>query len=182
VWQFAFNLVSLHLRCRTAESLTRGQFFSRDRPMLQACTDRQLARMAKPDHAAGRTRRLRQKPSRRNLGRAGGRTFYDSPCADRRGGARRVGDGGAGGRTSEIVGFRRPCAFSPDESGTGRRGFRSGKPRASHYPHSRSSCAISGRVCVAIPAVSLLPPDDQLFRALIVKFCADRQLAVDETW
>ena len=33
----------------------------------------------------------------------------------------------------------------------------------------------------AIPTVSLLPPDDQLFRALIVKFCADRQLAVDET-
>jgi chromosomal replication initiation ATPase DnaA len=32
----------------------------------------------------------------------------------------------------------------------------------------------------AVPAVSLLPPDDQLFRALIVKFCADRQLAVDE--
>jgi chromosomal replication initiation ATPase DnaA len=33
----------------------------------------------------------------------------------------------------------------------------------------------------AIPTVSLLPPDDQLFRALIVKFCADRQLALDET-
>lgn len=33
----------------------------------------------------------------------------------------------------------------------------------------------------AIPAVSLLPPDDQLFRALIVKFCADRQLIVDES-
>jgi chromosomal replication initiation ATPase DnaA len=33
----------------------------------------------------------------------------------------------------------------------------------------------------AIPAVSLLPPDDPLFRALIVKFCADRQLAVDES-
>lgn len=33
----------------------------------------------------------------------------------------------------------------------------------------------------AIPTVSLLPPDDQLFRALIVKFCADRQLTVDET-
>jgi chromosomal replication initiation ATPase DnaA len=32
----------------------------------------------------------------------------------------------------------------------------------------------------AIPVVSLLPPDDQLFRALIVKFCADRQLTVDE--
>jgi chromosomal replication initiation ATPase DnaA len=32
----------------------------------------------------------------------------------------------------------------------------------------------------AVPAVSLLPPDDQLFRALIVKFCADRQLSVDE--
>jgi chromosomal replication initiation ATPase DnaA len=32
----------------------------------------------------------------------------------------------------------------------------------------------------AIPVVSLLPPDDQLFRALIVKFCADRQMAVDE--
>jgi chromosomal replication initiation ATPase DnaA len=33
----------------------------------------------------------------------------------------------------------------------------------------------------ALPVVSLLPPDDQLFRALIVKFCADRQLAIDET-
>jgi chromosomal replication initiation ATPase DnaA len=33
----------------------------------------------------------------------------------------------------------------------------------------------------AVPTVSLLPPDDQLFRALIVKFCADRQLAVDES-
>lgn len=33
----------------------------------------------------------------------------------------------------------------------------------------------------AIPVVSLQEPDDQLFRALIVKFCADRQLAVDET-
>ena len=32
----------------------------------------------------------------------------------------------------------------------------------------------------ALPTVSLLPPDDQLFRALIVKFCADRQMAVDE--
>lgn len=33
----------------------------------------------------------------------------------------------------------------------------------------------------AIPVVELLPPDDQLFRALIVKLCADRQLAIDET-
>jgi chromosomal replication initiation ATPase DnaA len=33
----------------------------------------------------------------------------------------------------------------------------------------------------AVPVVSLLPPDDTLFRALIVKFCADRQLTVDET-
>jgi chromosomal replication initiation ATPase DnaA len=33
----------------------------------------------------------------------------------------------------------------------------------------------------AVPAVSLMPPDDQLFRALIVKFCADRQLTIDET-
>src|SRR6202051_1456868 len=33
----------------------------------------------------------------------------------------------------------------------------------------------------ALPMVSLLPPDDQLFRALIVKFCSDRQLPVDET-
>lgn len=32
----------------------------------------------------------------------------------------------------------------------------------------------------AIPTMQLLPPDDHLFRALIVKFCADRQLAVDE--
>jgi chromosomal replication initiation ATPase DnaA len=32
----------------------------------------------------------------------------------------------------------------------------------------------------AVPTVLLLPPDDQLFRALIVKFCADRQLTVDE--
>lgn len=33
----------------------------------------------------------------------------------------------------------------------------------------------------ALPSVSLLPPDDQLFRALIVKYCADRQLAIDES-
>jgi chromosomal replication initiation ATPase DnaA len=32
----------------------------------------------------------------------------------------------------------------------------------------------------AIPTVLLLPPDDRLFRALIVKFCTDRQLEVDE--
>jgi len=32
----------------------------------------------------------------------------------------------------------------------------------------------------ALPVISLQPPDDQLFRALIVKLCADRQLAVDE--
>jgi chromosomal replication initiation ATPase DnaA len=33
----------------------------------------------------------------------------------------------------------------------------------------------------AVPTVSLLPPDDALFRALIVKLCADRQLTVDES-
>lgn len=33
----------------------------------------------------------------------------------------------------------------------------------------------------AVPVVSLASPDDLLFRALIVKFCADRQLAVDES-
>lgn len=32
----------------------------------------------------------------------------------------------------------------------------------------------------AVPVVPLAPPDDPLFRALIVKFCADRQMAVDE--
>ena len=32
----------------------------------------------------------------------------------------------------------------------------------------------------AVPVVTLLPPDDRLIRALIVKFCADRQLNVDE--
>jgi len=32
----------------------------------------------------------------------------------------------------------------------------------------------------AVPVVELLPPDDALFRALIVKFCADRQMSVDE--
>ncbi len=33
----------------------------------------------------------------------------------------------------------------------------------------------------ALPTVTVLPPDDALFRALIVKFCADRQLPVDES-
>jgi len=32
----------------------------------------------------------------------------------------------------------------------------------------------------AVPVVALTPPDGQLFRALIVKFCADRQMTVDE--
>jgi chromosomal replication initiation ATPase DnaA len=33
----------------------------------------------------------------------------------------------------------------------------------------------------ALPTASLSAPDDQLFRALVIKFCADRQLAVDES-
>jgi chromosomal replication initiation ATPase DnaA len=33
----------------------------------------------------------------------------------------------------------------------------------------------------AVPVVTLLPPDDHLVRALIVKFCTDRQLSIDET-
>jgi chromosomal replication initiation ATPase DnaA len=33
----------------------------------------------------------------------------------------------------------------------------------------------------AVPVVSLMPPDDQLLRALIIKFCADRQMNIDET-
>ena len=33
----------------------------------------------------------------------------------------------------------------------------------------------------AVPTVPLLPPDDLLFRSLIVKFSADRQLSIDET-
>jgi chromosomal replication initiation ATPase DnaA len=33
----------------------------------------------------------------------------------------------------------------------------------------------------AVPAVSLSPPDDQLFRGLIIKFCTDRQMNIDET-
>ena len=33
----------------------------------------------------------------------------------------------------------------------------------------------------AVPTISLLPPDDGLCRALIVKFCADRQMAIDES-
>jgi chromosomal replication initiation ATPase DnaA len=33
----------------------------------------------------------------------------------------------------------------------------------------------------AVPVVTLAPPDDHLFRALIVKFCADRQMVVDES-
>lgn len=32
----------------------------------------------------------------------------------------------------------------------------------------------------AVPVVALQPPDDRLFRALIVKFCADRQMTIDE--
>ena len=33
----------------------------------------------------------------------------------------------------------------------------------------------------AVPVVQLTAPDDQLFRALIVKFCADRQMIIDES-
>ena len=33
----------------------------------------------------------------------------------------------------------------------------------------------------AVPVVQLKAPDDLLFRALIVKFCADRQMSIDET-
>jgi len=33
----------------------------------------------------------------------------------------------------------------------------------------------------AVPVVAVAPPDDGLFRALIVKFCADRQMSADES-
>jgi len=33
----------------------------------------------------------------------------------------------------------------------------------------------------ALPVVTLASPDDQMLRALIVKFCADRQMVVDES-
>jgi len=33
----------------------------------------------------------------------------------------------------------------------------------------------------AAPTVALLPPDDRLLRALIIKFCTDRQMAADES-
>lgn len=33
----------------------------------------------------------------------------------------------------------------------------------------------------AVPLVTLTPPDDSLFRALIVKLCADRQISIDES-
>jgi chromosomal replication initiation ATPase DnaA len=33
----------------------------------------------------------------------------------------------------------------------------------------------------AVPVVTLMPPDDNLFRALIVKFCTDRQISIDES-
>lgn len=33
----------------------------------------------------------------------------------------------------------------------------------------------------AVPLVTLTAPDDALFRALIVKFCADRQMSIDES-
>ena len=33
----------------------------------------------------------------------------------------------------------------------------------------------------AVPVVTLTPPDDALLRALIVKFCADRQMSIDES-
>jgi chromosomal replication initiation ATPase DnaA len=32
----------------------------------------------------------------------------------------------------------------------------------------------------AVPVVMLMPPDDHLFRALVVKLCADRQISIDE--
>ncbi|MGH8262086.1 MAG: chromosomal replication initiator DnaA [Steroidobacteraceae bacterium] len=34
----------------------------------------------------------------------------------------------------------------------------------------------------ALPVVTLMPPDDALLRAVIVKLCADRHLAVDESF
>ena len=33
----------------------------------------------------------------------------------------------------------------------------------------------------AVPTVALLPPDDELLRALIIKFCTDRQMAADDS-
>ena len=111
---------------------------------------------------------------------AGARSIIGA-CADRGGGAGRAGDRRAGGRRSEIARLRRTRAVSSDEPGAGRRGVRS--DHRAHAAHRRFEIELRDlrSRLRAVPVVSLLPPDDQLFRALIVKFCADRQLIVDET-
>ena len=52
---------------------------------------------------------------------------------------------------------------------------------ASRPPRSRSNCAICGRGCARCRWCRCCRPTTSCFARLIVKFCADRQLAVDES-
>ena len=98
--------------------------------------------------------------------------------ADRR--PRRARHRRAGGGGSEAGGIRRARDVPSAESGAGGRSL-----VADHGARGASAFDVELRDLRsrlrAVPVVSLLPPDDQLFRGLIVKFCADRQMTIDET-
>ena len=76
--------------------------------------------------------------------------------------------------------LRRARDVPPDESGARGRGLRSDHRARSAVAFEVELRDLRSRLR-AVPVVSLLPPDDLLFRGLIVKFCADRQLSIDET-
>lgn len=162
-----------------AESLTRDNFL--EGPANEAGLALvELARLAQPHHAAGRSGRLGKKPSRLDLGRTVRRTLDLRACAD--GGA----VPGALATGALVVEDLKPGDF--DERAMFHLMNLAREDEAYVLMTARIAPSafevelrdLRSRLR-AVPSVSLLPPDDLLFRSLIVKFCADRQLSVDET-
>ncbi len=110
---------------------------------------------------------------------AGARSITGA-CADRSRSAGRAGDRGAGGRRSESPDFDERALFHLMNLAREDEAFALITARVPPSAFQFELRDLRSRLR-AVPTVSLLPPDDQLFRALIIKFCTDRQMAVDES-
>ena len=109
------------------------------------------------------------------------RALDHGACADRGRRAGRAGDRRAGGRGSQADELRRTRAVSSAQPRA-----RGRRLRPDHGAHaacrlSRSNCAICARGCARCRWCRCCRRTTSCSARLIVKFCADRQLAVDES-
>ena len=128
-------------------------------------------------------RRLRQKPSRLDLGRAmPARARSSAHALDARTQCpARSRPARWWSKTSKPARFRRARAVSSAQSRARGRSLRADDGAHRRRRRSRSNCATCGRGCARCRRCRCCRRTICCFARLIVKFCADRQLSVDET-